>query len=668
MYQHPGVYIEEIASGSRPIEAAGTSTALIVGFALKGPINEAVFITSYDQYVQEFGGINDLHGSSLGITVDEMGHSVKAFFQNGGSKAYIVRLAGPTPAKSETKLVVPVNGAAVLADIDNFLQFEATSEGTWADKLVLEVNETNDAPFRYTLNIGRIDSQNKFQAIESFIDVSLDPVDAEDFAGSIVNSSSDLVRIEPATFGDLSDSDKVPHMRGSLTGGDISGLLNSEISALDGQGFDVELNPGPHSVAVVLVTPSSLVDIASQIQTQVIGTTFAPENPRSGFTCTVQHGRLVLRGGETNHSAADAATAEISAITATAPTTDCRAVLKLRTGAPLVNDRATTVTGEQAFLATFSLSSKAELSGGLDGSLPGTAEYSNSTLHKELLKIRDISIVLLPGQSWRDSAVAAKSNIQAFLSHATRMKNRMLIIDPDPSLEFTSSKSFLDEGFPTSTYSATYYPWVEVANPHYHPELRADRQQKVKVPPSAFAAGVWARTDGRRGVWKAPAGLQASVAGISNTVIRIGDDEQDSLNPVGVNCIRRIISDAVIWGTRTLGTKSDPEWRYLPVRRTAMMIEESIYQSIQWAVFEPNNHLLWSSLRLNIGNFMNGLFRAGAFQGEKASDAYFVRCGLGDTMTQGDIDAGRVVVLVGFAPVKPAEFVIVRLQQIVGQQ
>ena len=106
----------------------------------------------------------------------------------------------------------------------------------------------------------------------------------------------------------------------------------------------------------------------------------------------------------------------------------------------------------------------------------------------------------------------------------------------------------------------------------------------------------------------------------------------------------------------------------MPVRRTAIYIEESIYNGIQWAVFEPNAHPLWSSLRANIGSFMNGLFRAGAFQGQTANDAYFVRCGLGDTMTQGDIDRGQVIVTIGFAPLKPAEFVIVRIQQKVGEE
>ena len=119
----------------------------------------------------------------------------------------------------------------------------------------------------------------------------------------------------------------------------------------------------------------------------------------------------------------------------------------------------------------------------------------------------------------------------------------------------------------------------------------------------------------------------------------------------------------VVWGARTLATMPDPEWRYIPVRRTAIMIEQSIYEGTQWVVFEPNDHNLWSALRSNIGSFMHGLFRKGAFQGAKASDAYFARCGLGDTMTQEDIDAGQVIVIVGFAPLKPAEFFIVRIQQ-----
>ena len=186
----------------------------------------------------------------------------------------------------------------------------------------------------------------------------------------------------------------------------------------------------------------------------------------------------------------------------------------------------------------------------------------------------------------------------------------------------------------------------------------------MKVAPSAFAAGMWSRIDARRGVWKAPAGVETGLTGVAGLEFVVDDGTQDQLNPLGINCLRALPNfGSVIWGARTLATKADPEWRYVSVRRTAILIEQSVYNGIQWAVFEPNDHRLHAALRTNIGSFMDGLFRAGAFQGEKASDAYFVRCGLGDTMNQGDIDRGQVIVVVGFAPLKAAEFVIVRIQQ-----
>lgn len=245
----------------------------------------------------------------------------------------------------------------------------------------------------------------------------------------------------------------------------------------------------------------------------------------------------------------------------------------------------------------------------------------------------------------------------------------MVIIDPPPEVDLDQSTKVDQIGLSTSTYGVLYYPWVKVTNPFYNADTNPNVDKTLTIAPSAFAAGMWSKIDGRRGVWKAPAGLETSLLGVAGTEFTVGDGDQDQLNPMGVNCLRKMPgAGPVIWGSRTLSTKADPEWRYVPVRRTAIFIEQSVYNGIQWAVFEPNDHRLWSSLRLNIDSFMNGLFRSGAFQGEKASDAYFVRCGLGDTMTQGDIDRGQVIVIVGFAPLKPAEFVIVRIQQKVAQQ
>jgi hypothetical protein len=249
------------------------------------------------------------------------------------------------------------------------------------------------------------------------------------------------------------------------------------------------------------------------------------------------------------------------------------------------------------------------------------------------------------------------------------MKSRMVIIDPPEGVEFKSELDVTKLNFKPKTYAVVYYPWVKVANPFYNAETNPGAETTLLVSPSGLAAGMWAKTDGKRGVWKAPAGVDTSLLGVAGLQFPVEDGEQGNLNPLGINCLRQMPGfGPVIWGARTLATRADPEWRYVPVRRTAIMIEQSIYNGIQWAVFEPNNHNLWASLRGNIGSFMDGLFRAGAFQGEKASDAYFVRCGLGDTMTQGNIDRGQVIVIVGFAPLKPAEFVIVRIQQKVAQQ
>ena len=300
----------------------------------------------------------------------------------------------------------------------------------------------------------------------------------------------------------------------------------------------------------------------------------------------------------------------------------------------------------------------------LTGGAAGTASQADyRAAFAKLEKVRDISIIVLPGKAM---AADGKGNaaVAEALSHCNKVGNRMVIIDPPPGTELTTAAAVNALNLPTSNYSGLYYPWLTISNPFYNPDSNPTAPRTLTMAPSAFAAALWSRTDGRRGVWKAPAGVEAQLIGVAGLEFEVGDGDQDQLNPLGVNCVRKLPSfGAVIWGARTLATNAEPQWRYIPVRRTAIMIEQSIYNGIQWAVFEPNDYRLWSSLRVNIGAFMDNLFRAGAFQGEKASDAYFVRCALGDTMTQDDIDRGQVIVVVGFAPLKPAEFVIVRIQQ-----
>ncbi|MEP6898109.1 MAG: phage tail sheath C-terminal domain-containing protein [Rhodanobacter sp.] len=210
--------------------------------------------------------------------------------------------------------------------------------------------------------------------------------------------------------------------------------------------------------------------------------------------------------------------------------------------------------------------------------------------------------------------------------------------------------------------AALYFPRVIESDPMRQGQLDT-------FVPCGIVAGVMARTDTQRGVWKAPAGLDAALNGVQGLATTLTDAENGMLNPLGVNCLRSFpLAGPVVWGSRTLRGADllSDDYKYVPVRRLALYIEESLFRGTQWVVFEPNDNPLWAQIRLNIGAFMQNLFRQGAFQGKTPNDAYFVKCD-GETTTQNDINLGIVNIVVGFAPLKPAEFVVIQLQQMAGQ-
>jgi uncharacterized protein len=244
-----------------------------------------------------------------------------------------------------------------------------------------------------------------------------------------------------------------------------------------------------------------------------------------------------------------------------------------------------------------------------------------------------------------------------------RRRRAFLVIDGDPNRTVGTMASGGTAGRTgaDANHSALYWPWVRAADPQQGGAVR-------EFPPGAFAAGVIARTDGTRGVWKAPAGSDAGLSGALGLAVTMSDPENGQLNPQAVNCLRTLpVYGHVVWGARTLHGQNDrgSEWKHVPVRRLALFIEESLFRGTQWVVFEPNDEPLWAQIRLNVGAFMNGLFRQGAFQGTTPREAYFVKCDR-ESNPQADIDQGIVNILVGFAPLHPAEFVIVRIQQIAG--
>jgi uncharacterized protein len=210
--------------------------------------------------------------------------------------------------------------------------------------------------------------------------------------------------------------------------------------------------------------------------------------------------------------------------------------------------------------------------------------------------------------------------------------------------------------------AALYFPRVIESDPKRQGQLDT-------FVPCGIVAGVMARTDTQRGVWKAPAGIDAALNGVQGLAATLNDAENGMLNPLGVNCLRSFpLVGPVLWGSRTLRGADllADEYKYVPVRRLALYIEESLFRGTQWVVFEPNDEPLWSQIRLNVGAFMQNLFRQGAFQGKTPNDAYFVKCDK-ETTTQNDINLGIVNIVVGFAPLKPAEFVVIQLQQMAGQ-
>ena len=250
----------------------------------------------------------------------------------------------------------------------------------------------------------------------------------------------------------------------------------------------------------------------------------------------------------------------------------------------------------------------------------------------------------------------------------------MLIIDPRSDAEWSDISQIENGandlnvlraavgGTARAINAMAYFPHIRTVNP-----LRDNRIETFA--PGGAIAGLVARTDANRGVWKAPAGIDASLSGVRELSYRLTDQENGRLNPLGLNCLRTMVPYGhIVWGARTLAgdDRIASEWKYIPVRRTALYIEETLYRGLHWVVFEPNDEPLWAQIRLNVGAFMHGLFRKGAFQGTTPRQAYLVKCD-SETNPQDLVDQGIVTVLVGFASLKPAEFVMVLIQQLAGQ-
>ncbi len=634
-YLHPGVFIEEKPSGARPIEAASTSTACFTGTVARGRPGFPTFVSSWFQFKDAFGDLDKNHDLPL---------AVYQFFQNGGSRAYILRVVAADATFAKTAMELQ------LADgTRQNVTINAAGAGAWGNGITVTVAETKSdvmaaaAVVAENLRRGGVNPL-PVPPIHFDIQVSLDgqvverwasldgTEDGDKFYASVINRYSNYITIEPGADGEFVQG-KPTFVAAAATGG-AAGTPAAGTPAA-GTGTPAAGTPAAGTGTPAAGTP------AAGTRTPAAGT------PAAGTSAAGTSAAGTPAAGTPAAGTPAAGTSPAAGATPAAPAATALTVPK------------------QVVIG---------LSGGTDGAAdPIASDFGNALA--TLDRSTDVSLLVVPGVT-ADIAAVAASYVSERAARPGVGGDMFFIMDPprgdewnfgprdarSSAAQIAAITRFCQTFSPKDTYSALYFPWVEIPDP-YSKVTGATRF----APPSGMIAGMFARTDNSRGVWKAPAGTEATMLGAVGVAAQVSDQDQDTLNPIGVNCIRQFAASGIVcWGTRTLGTLSNPEYRYVPIRRTANFLKTSLYRGTQWVVFEPNDEPLWAAIRFNVTAFMSSLFRAGAFQGTKPEDAFFVKCDK-DNNTQATIDQGQVHILVGFAPLKPAEFVIITLQQIINQ-
>jgi len=643
---YPGVYVEEVSSGVRPIAAASTSIAAFIGIAEKGPLSEAVKVYNFTEYQNKYGRF--ISGSYLS-------HSVYQFFNNGGSQCYIVRVSGSNT--NTANIVLKDRGATA----QQALTISASSPGVWGNRLAVVIADgTNDPGNEFNLSVYW---EGETTPLETFVNLGMVP-GTSNFVNTATSASKYIrVAVNPGNTNVSAGTSRGYHAPVPLTD-PVKTRLRINI---DGDGYqEVDLSDAVGTGTGRVANLATPANIAGAITYVVKGLTKRKASTDAAsftsFTCTVDSGVLLLTSGAASLSSS------VNVAPASAAARDASGLLNVGTlrggtetlGAAVTrprNNPTATSPPNNYFLIGDNPEGTTEVETVQAGTPGDPVRDTNYIGGFDLLNDKeDLSLIAVPGIG-SEAVVGAGMN---YCANNRPLSDCFFIGDMKRSDdEVPEAKSFRDLITPKNSYGAVYLPWVRMLDP------TGASPEPILVPPSGYVAGLYARTDSRRGVWKAPAGTEAAMGGAVGLAVNFTDVQQGNLNPKSINVIRPFASSGiVIWGARTI--TSDPEYLYVPVRRTAIMLRVSIYRGIQWAVFEPNDEDLWGSLRLNIGSFMMTLFRRGAFQGSSAKDAFFVKCD-NETTTQDDINLGIVNVLVGFAPLKPAEFVVVKISQKVGQ-
>lgn len=620
---YPGVYIEEIPSGVRTIVGVATSITAFVGRAPRGPVDEAVEINSYGDFERMFGGL---------WAESWLGFAVRDFYLNGGSRAIIARVFAPTFANDVERnkaLAAATNAAQLAAD-----KVKAAAKAE-KERVVGPAPTADSVASEATKAVASADAGAAKWAAEAVAKAaeekaadkaSATPQNvlaaAEAAVAAAVMGAAD--RAAPNTKAKLTvDSLSLEARHEGAWGNDLRARIDYDLS--DDAATMLGLNKADLFNLVIR-------DMNSKVTEQFRNLTWRDDGGQAVRRVLESESRLVRVGS-------------------TAPT-----------ARPAKSDDP--AAGEDPFGETTSYGVTEKASDGLrltkDAFTGGGKEAAKTGLFA-LEKADLFNLLCIP--PYNDATNVDKELIGEALAYC-EARRAFLIIDPPSGW---NSKEKAKAGIETevgrvSKNAAIFFPRLTKPNP-----LR--NNQLEDFVPCGAVAGIFARTDAQRGVWKAPAGLDAALTDVDKLSVPLTDNENGELNPKGINCLRAMPAvGRVVWGARTRhgDDRLASEWKYIPIRRLALFIEESLYRGTQWVVFEPNDEPLWSQIRLNVGAFMHGLFRQGAFQGKTSKEAYLVKCDA-ETTIQDDRNRGIVNITVGFAPLKPAEFVIIKIQQLAGQ-
>ncbi|MEQ5801111.1 phage tail sheath subtilisin-like domain-containing protein [Halomonas sp. H10-9-1] len=709
-YLAPGVYVEEVSFRSKSIEGVGTSVAGIVGPTRFGPLRgKPEVVTSFADFTRVYGDVQDLSLGGDGV-LNHTAMAAKAFFDGGGKQLFVSRIAN---------YALPTDGFASAADSGNNVTFQSrfpgamgnlTLEVEWRDSENLLQSTVTSAPAegsvvfleaeglpaeaiannalpathfpmairglvqRVGANYRIVDGLCDITADDATSLTAADLVSGDDHllgaglvngvdtsitftrvvakrptSGALSNGTSAVLTLSEET--DLSAFFSGSHW-GTLT--TLRGTLNATgtVFTVDGSG----LNPGVGTAIALQL--SALAAAPDSVRAMMVQRTFDISVHNGGANGPVIY-------GYGNISSAPDADNSLAGVLAAEPQKRHDQLTS-----PVQCTLADSISGEDVMAALFELFDDdamnpgptsvegprylITLGGGSDGELPAAVHYggasdevNGSTGFAALEDIEDIAIVMTP------AAAADATHHQAIVAemqkHCRKMGYRVGIVDSREGMSLSEVREFR-ANFDDSRL-ALYYPWVVAADPR-------GISTTLALPPAGFIAGVYANTDVQHGVHKAPA--NETVIGALGFAQDINRFQQELLNPEGVNCLRSFPGRGHrVWGGRTLS--SDPEWKYVNVRRYLLYLERSIDKSTQWVVFEPNGERLWSNVRITVESFLYNEWVNGRLLGN-AKTAFFVRCDR-STMTQNDLDNGRLVCEVGVAALKPAEFVIFRIGQ-----